>query len=159
MTWHVFALLVICEVIRRWPVIWSFIKQTVEQHSICRWLETPWRSCDVAVMTLRCMSQIDTTTVWYISINYAHAWSCDFAESKITKKIFTCPTYKLLLSWPLFPMSGGHLFQIKIHLICTVLLSGFQSCSGSFEIHWVRQCLVNVTDLAGIVNTAVYNTE
>ena len=28
-----------------------------------------------------------------------------------------------------------------------------------FEIHWVRQYLVNFTGLAGIINTIVYKTE
>ena len=31
--------------------------------------------------------------------------------------------------------------------------------TGSFEIHWVRQCLVNFTGVVGIVNTIVYKTE
>ena len=30
---------------------------------------------------------------------------------------------------------------------------------GSFEIHWVRQYLVNFMGLAGIVNAIVYKTE
>ena len=30
---------------------------------------------------------------------------------------------------------------------------------GSFEIYWVRQCLVNFTGLAGIMNETVYKTE
>ena len=32
-------------------------------------------------------------------------------------------------------------------------------CPGSFEIHRVRQYLVNFMGLAGIVNANVYNTE
>ena len=31
--------------------------------------------------------------------------------------------------------------------------------TGSFEIHWVRQYLINFTGLVGIINTTVYNTE
>ena len=54
------------------------------------------------------------------------------------------------------------LFQIKLHLLSAVLLSVFQSISklpSSFEIHGVRQYLVNFKDLAGMVKTAVYKTE
>ena len=46
-------------------------------------------------------------------------------------------------------------FQIKLHLNRTVLLL----LPGSFEIHWVRQYLVDLMGLAGIVNTTVYKTE
>ena len=58
-------------------------------------------------------------------------------------------------------MFTGPLFQIKLHvyLPSTVLLSKFYSSFRSFEIHWVRQHLVNCMGLAGIVNPIVYKTE
>ena len=53
----------------------------------------------------------------------------------------------------LVQMFRGPLFQIKPHLLSTVLLLG------SFEIHWVRQYLVNFTGLVGIANVTAYKTE
>ena len=40
-----------------------------------------------------------------------------------------------------------------------MLLSGFQSSPGSFEIHWERPYRVNFKGPAGIVNAVVYKTE
>ena len=39
------------------------------------------------------------------------------------------------------------------------LTQGISKFHGSFEIHWVRQHLVNFMNLATIVNTTVYKTE
>ena len=43
-------------------------------------------------------------------------------------------------------MFTGPLLQIKL-------------LPGSFEIHWVKQYLVNVTSPVGVVNATVYKTE
>ena len=65
-------------------------------------------------------------------------------------------------------MFTGPLFEIKLHLQSTALLSGFQISPGamksnvlprSFEIQWVMQYLVNLMGLVGIVNATVYETE
>ena len=39
-------------------------------------------------------------------------------------------------------MFTGPSFQIKLYLLTTVLLSGYQSSRGSFEIHWLRHYLL-----------------
>ena len=46
---------------------------------------------------------------------------------------------------------------MKLYLLSTVLLSEF--LPGSFEIHRVRQHLVNFMGPVGIVNATVYKTE
>ena len=74
------------------------------------------------------------------------------AVSKI-RKIFTGPTYKLLLSLTVISGVYSSFIPNKLHLLSTVLLLG------SFEIHWVRQYQVNFMGQASIVNTTVYKTE
>ena len=54
-------------------------------------------------------------------------------------------------------MFTGPSFQIKLHLLSS-LTQWISKLPGSFEIHWVRQYLVNYTDLMGIVNAVVYKT-
>ena len=49
-------------------------------------------------------------------------------------------------------MFTGPLFQVKLHLLDIVLLSGFQS-------HWVRQYLVCFMGLVGRVSTKLYKTK
>ena len=62
-------------------------------------------------------------------------------------KIFSGPTYRLLLSFfQSCHMFTGHLFH-------------FSKLPLSFEINGIGQWLVHFTDLAGIVNTTVYKTE
>ena len=48
-------------------------------------------------------------------------------QCKKIGKIFTGPMYKLPQALQSFQMSTGPLFEIKLHLLSTVLLSGFQS--------------------------------
>ena len=50
--------------------------------------------------------------------------------------------YKLLLSYTVIPDVYTP-FTKKLHLLSTFLLSGFFKLIGSFEIHPVRQYLVN----------------
>ena len=51
-------------------------------------------------------------------------------------------------------------FQINLHLLGIVLLSWFQNFSGALKsTEVVRQYLINLTDLMGIVNATVYKTE
>ena len=51
------------------------------------------------------------------------------------------------------------LFEIKLHLLNTVFLSGFQSSVGALKSTEQGSNLVNFMGLAGRVNTAVYKTE
>ena len=76
-------------------------------------------------------------------------------------KVFADPTYLLPLSFM------GHLRCYKSFITNEIAFTITKCCpiwwiSGllrSFEFHWVGQYLVNVTDLAGIVNTIVYKTK
>ena len=49
-------------------------------------------------------------------------------------------------------------FHIRLHFKCC-LTQWISKLPGSFEIHWVRQYLVNSMGVAGIVNSTVYKTE
>ena len=74
-------------------------------------------------------------------------------------KLFTIPTYNLIN----FELYGnfiftGPLFEIKLHLLNTANL-WISKLPGSFEIHWLRQCLVNFSGLAGIINATSHKTE
>ena len=47
--------------LQRPPIMWSFddlfvtgLKKSLNKHSICRWFETPWRSCVATVMKYIC---------------------------------------------------------------------------------------------------------
>ena len=51
------------------------------------------------------------------------------------------------------------LFEIKLYLLSIVLLKWISKLPMSLEIHCVRQYLINITGLAGIVNATVYKTE
>ena len=56
-------------------------------------------------------------------------------------------------------MFTGPLFQIKRHIFTKFCLTQWISkLPGSYDIHWVRQHLVNFMGLAGIVNATVYKT-
>ena len=50
-------------------------------------------------------------------------------------------------------MFTGPLFQMKLHLLSTTLLSGFQIVPG------VGQYLINFKGLVGIVSSSIYKTE
>ena len=67
--------------------------------------------------------------------------------------------YKLLLSFTV--ILKVHMFFITNRTAFTkyYLTKWISKLCGSFEIHWVRQYLINFTGLAGIVNTTVYKTE
>ena len=69
------------------------------------------------------------------------------------RKIFTSMSHCWDL-W-LFQRFIGPLFQTKLYLLSTALLSGFQS----FDFHWERQYLVNFISQAGIINATVCKTE
>ena len=83
---------------------------------------------------------------------------CIYASvvSKIRQNIYRAD--KLLLGFTVNSDIYSPLFQIKLHLLNTVLLSGFQS-SPNFEIHWVRQYLLNFMALASMISANVYKTE
>ena len=84
---------------------------------------------------------------------------CIYPVSKIRKNIYRSDV--LLYFWDLrqFQMSTNPLFQIKLHLTKYCLTKWISKLPGSFEIHRVRQYLVNFTGPAGIVNATVYKTK
>ena len=57
-----------------------------------------------------------------------------------------------------FQMFTGSTVKIK-YIYQVLSKGGFQCSPGSFEIHWVRQYLINFMGLVGRVNTTVYKTE
>ena len=68
-----------------------------------------------------------------ISIEF-ESWYYKYVTGEMSLgKIFTSPIYKLLLSFASFQMFTGPLFEIKLHLLSTVLLSGFQSSPGAMK--------------------------
>ena len=70
-------------------------------------------------------------------------------------KIFTGLTYTLLLSVTVI----SNIYMSFIRNKTTYCLAQWISkLPGSFEIHWVRQYLVNFMGLEGIVNATVYKT-
>ena len=71
-------------------------------------------------------------------------------------KRFTGQTYKLCLSFTVISDVYMSFFQIKLHILSTALLSGFQR---SFKIYWARKYLANVAVQAGKINANVYKTE
>ena len=81
----------------------------------------------------------------------------EYSVSKL-EKIFTWPVHKLLSSsFAIISYVYRSIIRNKLHLLGTVLVD-FKA-AGSFKTNWVRQYLVNVTDLAGIVNATVYKTD
>ena len=66
-----------------------------------------------------------------------------YASVKTFEKYSYTPCTSYFLALRSFRMFTGPLFQIKLHLLNIVLLSGFLS----FEILWVKQYLVDVTGL------------
>ena len=81
------------------------------------------------------------------------------SQCKKLGKIFTGPTYKLLLR-----LTATSDISMSFIIITTTftkhwLTEWISKRSGSFEIHWVRQYLVNFTGLVGIVNADVYKNE
>ena len=65
----------------------------------------------------------------------------------------------LLLSFILIPDVSRSFIRHKSTVTKYCLTQWISKLPGSFEIHWVRQYLVNYTGLAGIVNATVYKTE
>ena len=74
-------------------------------------------------------------------------------------KIFTGPTYKLLLSFMFISNLEMFTGQNKTTYSKYCLIQWISKFPRSFEIHWVRQNLVNFTGLVGMVNTTVDKTE
>ena len=68
------------------------------------------------------------------------------------------PTSCFWAVWP-FQMFTGPLLQINSTFTKYCLTQWMSKFPGSFEILWVKQCLVNFTGLAGIVHATVYKTK
>ena len=51
----------------------------------------------------------------------------------VFKKIIAGPTNKLCLTFMVISMFSGPLFKLKLHFLCTVLLSGLQSSPGALS--------------------------
>ena len=85
--------------------------------------------------------------IWIIDHNLSSQKQCQKLG-----KIFTGPAFKLLLSFT--AISDVYMSFIPNKITFT------KHCltQRSFEVHWVRQCLVNFTGMVGIVNATVYWT-
>ena len=72
------------------------------------------------------------------------------------RKIFTGPTYKLLLSFTV--ISDVYMSFIRDETPSTkyCLTQSISKLTGSFKIHWIREYLVNFTVLVGTVNANIY---
>ena len=73
-------------------------------------------------------------------------------------KIFKGPIYKVVLSFVIISDVYKSI-QIETTFPKYCLTQWISKLPRSFEIHWVRQYLVNFTGLAGIVHAIVYKTE
>ena len=105
------------------------------------------------------------STQW--SVN-THSWHLDLThlsslnacnQCQKLGKIFTGLTYKLLLSFTVIPEVYRSFIPNKNYIYQVLPYSVDSKLPGSFEIHAVRQYLVNFMGLASIVNTTVYKTE
>ena len=83
----------------------------------------------------------------------------DILQCQKLGKIFTCPTYKLLTGFTVILICLQVLYSKITTFTIYCFTQWFSRFSGSFEILWVRQHLVNRTDLADRVNTAAYRTK
>ena len=71
----------------------------------------------------------------------------------------TGPTYKLRLSFVVISDVYMPIIPKKTTFTKPYFTQWMSKRPGSFEIYWVRQCLVNFTGLAGIINATLYKTE
>ena len=74
--------------------------------------------------------------------------------SKI-RKIYTGPTYKLFFSFAVISDVYWSFIPNKTVFTMYCLTQWISKLLGSFEIHWVRQYLVNVRDLTCIVSNCL----
>ena len=134
-------------------------------------LGAPLLKCNSIAPNLGFTSNVRYAITWWLS--YIEEWSfhelnllhAEYMFKKmcvyiyiyamsIIRKMITCLKCKLLLSFTAISDVYRSFISNKA-TFTTVLLSDFQSSRGSFEIHWVRQYLVNFKDLVGIVNTLI----
>ena len=80
-------------------------------------------------------------------------------QCKNIVKIFTGPTYKLLLSLTVISDVCRSFISNKTAFAKYCLTQWISKLPGNFDIHAVRQYLVNITGLADIVYATVYKTE
>ena len=100
---------------------------------------------DNAVIWIRLFSKLLAFPVKY-SIFYM------ILQCRKLGKIFTCPTHKLFLSFMLISDVYRSFIPNKTTFTKHCLTQWISKFPGSFEIHWVRQYLVNFTGVVGIVS-------
>ena len=107
---------------------------------------------------------VENGLVWLYcrkSRRFAHSMinTCHSDATSKIRKIFTGATYKLLLSFKVTSDLYMSFIPNKTAVDKYSVTHWISKLPGSFEIQWVRQCLVKFTGLAGRVNTPVYRTE
>ena len=97
---------------------------------------------------------------WQIGLflNTAYVLQLTHNSAK-TRKIFTGPTYRLLLRFTIISDVYRSLIWNKTTFTKHCLTQWISKLLRSFEIHRVRLYLVNFTSVAGMVNATVYKTE
>ena len=110
-----------------------------------------------------------------MDVSKIHLWHCCLAcnrrlhfsglvqycsiQCKKLGKILTGLTYKLLSSFMVISDVYRSFTQNKTTFTEYFLTQWISKLPGSFEIHWVKQYLVNFMALVDIVNATVYKTE
>ena len=72
-------------------------------------------------------------------------------------KLLTGSMYDLVLNFRVIPYVYRSFNKTTFTMYC--LAQWISKLPGSFEVHWARQYLVNLMDLAGTVNATVYKPE
>ena len=102
----------------------------------------------------------DTEMAWIMKIlPHGRQRHIDRTVSKIRKNIYRSKLQDTFELYGHFQMFVGPLFKKKKPFTKYCLTQWISKLPGSFEIHWVRQYLVNCMGLAGIVNATVYKSE
>ena len=107
------------------------------------WRHTATWAVALSCCGLRCQSQV---CMGNITVYQSQKWA----------KIFTGATYKLFFSFSVISDVYRSFIPNKSTFTKYCLTQWISKHSGRFEIHWVRQYLVNFTGLTGIINTTVY---
>ena len=133
----------------------------------------PWKlQCDFQVQVLQPFA-VDIRLCWFRSAScrvgdlvfldldtnaWLAAYMYNLTQSQKLGKIFTVLTYNLLFSFTATSDVYWSFISNKTTFTKYYLTVWISEPPGSFEIHWVRQYLVNFMGLVGIVNTPVQET-
>ena len=114
-----------------------------------------WQNDDACTWEI-CKFEAHATKYWNLIIYIAEQ-----IQSQCQKlgKLFTGLTYKLLSSFIVISHVYSSLIQNKTTFTKYCLTQWISKLPRSFEIHQVRQYLVNITGMAGIANTTVDRSE